>query len=93
MKIGINTSYQIKQINKITDTSLIVFQLDETTEKYPFTGWSDAKILCYCYKLDEQGTSVYPYINTDKIDEIESDILKLQAQVIELEFEKIGGTL
>lgn len=92
MIIGINERNEIKQLNNVTDTSLIKITLVETEEGYPFVGWSDTRILCSCYKKDEGGVAVYPYVNTDKIDEIETEILNLQAQVIELEFEKIGGT-
>lgn len=84
MKIGINELYQIKQIREITDTSLTTIELDETAENYPFKGWSDTKILCYCYKADENGTSIYPYIDTNLIEKIEMDnakILQLQSEV------------
>lgn len=36
MKIGINKKHQIKQIREITDINLIVINLDETLEEYPF---------------------------------------------------------
>lgn len=91
MLIGINQNYQIKQIREITDVSLTIIELDETSIFYPFRLWLDIKILCYCYKESEQGISIYPYVNTDKIQEFESEVLNLQAQVIELEFEKITG--
>lgn len=84
MKIGINNLYQIKQLNEITDMSLAVIELEETSEKYPFNGWSDTKILCYCYKQDENGTSVYPYIDTNIIEKIDADnekILKTSADL------------
>lgn len=91
MKIGINEKYQIKQINNIIDSNLIVIDLDEASEFYPFKNWTDEKIKCYCYKQDENSISIYPYINTDKIQEFENEVLNLQAQVINLEFEKIIG--
>lgn len=91
MKIGINYLYQIKQIKEITDASLTQIELDETTESYPFKNWSDERILCSCYKHNEHGITIYPYVNTDKIQEFENQVLNLQAQVIDLEFEKILG--
>ena len=93
MLIGINNQHQIKQIRDITNQTLTVIELDETSELYPFKNWSNAKILCYCYKNDNASIAVYPYINDKKIDEFEEEVLTLQAQVIELEFEKIGGLL
>lgn len=69
--IGINRLYQIKQIRKITDTSLTVIELDENDEFYPFKNWSDNRILSYCYKQTENSLSIYPYINTDLIDKFD----------------------
>lgn len=71
MLIGVNKQYQIKQIRDITDTSLTVIELDETLETYPFKGWADAKILCYCYKKTGYAISVYPFINTNVIEKLE----------------------
>ena len=71
MRIGINSLYQIKQMREITDLSLTVIELDETAYEYPFKGYSDTKILCYCYKADETGLSVYPYIDTNLIEKFD----------------------
>lgn len=71
MKIGINTLHQIKQVREITDASLTILELDESSESYPFKGWSDTRILCYCYKVSEDGVSVYPYIDTNIIERLE----------------------
>lgn len=77
MNIGINGNYQIKQIRDITDITLTIFELNEIDELYPFKNWSDAKILCYCYKVDDCGISVYPYIDTNIIEKIDEDNAKL----------------
>ena len=71
MKIGINSSYEIKEVNNITDTTLVVFEFDETSENYPFKEWSNTRILCYCYKQTEQGVSIYPYIDPKVIEKLE----------------------
>ena len=91
MLIGINNLYQIKQIREISDTSLSVIELDETSEEYPFKGWTDTRILSYCYKNDGNSTSIFPWVDTRAIEQYENEVLNLQAQVIELEFEKITG--
>lgn len=91
MLIGINEKHQIKQIRNITDNSLTVIELDETSENYPFKGWTDTRILSYCYKNDGNSTSIFPWVDTRAIDQYENEVLNLQAQVIELEFEKITG--
>lgn len=91
MLIGINNLYQIKQIHEITDASLIQIDLDVTAEKYPFKGWNDERILCYCYKDDGKSISIYPYIDDKKIEEFENEVLSLQAQVVDLQIEVLLG--
>lgn len=84
MLIGVNERYQIKQIREVTDSSLTVLELDENAENYPFAGWSDTKILCYCYKANEESIAVYPYIDTNIIEKIEADnnkILQARADI------------
>lgn len=71
MKIGINALHQIKQVREITDANLTILELDESSEFYPFKGWSDTRILCYCYKVSDDGISVYPYIDTNIIERLE----------------------
>lgn len=73
MLIGVNKSNQIKQIKEITDVTLTIIELDETAETYPFKGWSDTKILCYCYKAGGNGMSIYPYVDTNIIDKLEAE--------------------
>jgi hypothetical protein len=92
MKIGINSQSQIKQIGDITDINLRTIELDDTSDNFQFKGWSNTRILSSCYNDNGLSVSVYPYIDDTKIVETENEILNLQAQVIELEFEKIGGT-
>jgi hypothetical protein len=77
MIIGVNEKYQIKQIREVTDPTLTIIELDENAENYPFTGWSDAKILCYYYKVDDESIAVYPYIDTNIIEKIEADNQKI----------------
>lgn len=71
MIIGINDQHQIKQIREVTDETLTQIALDEEAESYPFKGFSDIRVLCYCYKKDEHGFSVYPYIDTNVIEKLE----------------------
>lgn len=71
MKIGINEKYEIKQVRDITDLSLTQIELDETNPTYPFNGWTDEKILCYCYKTDGGSVSIYPYIDPKVIEKID----------------------
>ena len=72
MNIGINSLFQIKQIRDITDESLTVIELDETSERYPFKNWTDTRMLSYCYKDDGNSTSIYPWVDTMAIDQFET---------------------
>lgn len=72
MLIGVNERHQIKQIRTITDESLTVMELNEDDELYLFKNWSDAKILSYCYKVEGNVVAIYPYINTDIIEKLET---------------------
>ena len=78
MKIGINNKYQIKQIGDITNEKLTVIELDETAENYPFKNWSKTKILCYCYKAENNCVSVYPYIDTNIVEKLETNAKELE---------------
>lgn len=71
MIIGINEKKQIKQVREITDETLLAINLDETSESYPFKGWADEKILCYCYDDNGKSVSVYPYIDINIIEKID----------------------
>lgn len=72
MKIGINEKYEIKQINNITDKSLIIIDLNELifsengefipNPDFPFEGWSEEDILKYCYKEENGAILIYPYV-------------------------------
>jgi hypothetical protein len=88
MVIGVNNLHQIKQIHQITSSDLKQIEIDESSPDYPFKNWTDERILCYCYKQAEQGISVYPYVDPNKISEFENSILILQAEVVELEYQK-----
>lgn len=89
MIIGVNEYNEIKQINSITDVNLKQIEIDAGKV---FGNWSDDRILCHRYREFEGGFEVSPYVQPNKIEEFERTVLNLQAQVIELEFEKIGGT-
>lgn len=103
MIIGVDNLHRIKQINNITDTSLAVIELDETTEDYPFKGWSDIKILSYCYEKDVQGFSLYPYIDINVVEKLEDrnreisqlrlEQAKANAELFEMMLMMNGGAL
>lgn len=83
MIIGINDSAEIKQIRQITDNTLTQIDLLDEVVK----GWSDIRILNYCYKDDESGYSLYPAIDLVQIDVLElkseNETLRIRIQTAE----------
>ena len=86
MKIYINSSYEIKEINSTDDTSLTEI---EVNKEEVFRDMTDFMILNYCYKQDETGYSIYPasdyskLVEEDykiKIDESQKKISILEAE-------------
>ena len=53
MKLGINEKFFIRQINTITDPTLTIIELDESSDEFPFIDrdyWTDELLLTYCYE-------------------------------------------
>ncbi len=89
MIIGINEKHQIKQLHNITDPLLTAIEIDEETN--PFKGWTDIKIMCYCYEKNDNSTAIYPYVDYNKILELEQESLSMQAQIVDLQIEVLLG--
>lgn len=88
MLIGVDIDNRIRQIDSNIYGEVVAYV--EIDRRQTFGNMSDLRILNYCYKQYETGCSVYPSRALSEIDmlEKENEILNLQAQVIELEFEK-----
>lgn len=82
MKVFVNEEGKIKAVHASDDTSLQMYELDETVESFPFAGWSDGRIMCYRINvapitIDEELTGKYmvtmftPYVDTRIIEKIE----------------------
>ena len=82
MKVFVNEEGKIKAIHASDDTSLQMYELDEEHASYPFSGWSEGRILCYKINvapitIDEEPTGKYmvtmmtPYVDTRIIEKIE----------------------
>lgn len=82
MKVFVNEEGKIKAVHTSNNTSLQMYELDETHESYPFSEWSDARIMCYRIsvapiKNDEEPTGKYmvtmmtPYVDSRLIEKIE----------------------
>lgn len=87
MKVFVNEEGEIKAIHASDDTSLQMYELDEGIESYPFSDWSDARIMCYRINVSpimdgEESTGKYevtmltPYVDSRLIEKIE-DIYKV----------------
>lgn len=82
MKVFVNEEGKIKAIHASDDTSLQMYELDETVESFPFSGWSDGRIMCYRINvapitIDAEPTGKYmvtmltSYVDTRIIEKIE----------------------
>ena len=82
MKVFVDEEDKIKAIHVSDDTSLRMYELDETIESFPFSGWSEGRILCYKINvapitIDAEPTGKYmvtmmtPYVDTRIIEKIE----------------------
>ena len=87
MKVFVNEEGEIKAIHASDDTSVQMYELDETVDDFPFSGWSDARIMCYRINVSpimdgEESTGKYevtmltPYVDSKLIEKIE-DIYKV----------------
>lgn len=86
MKVFVNEEGEIKAIHTSDDTSLQMYELDESIESYLFSDWSDARIMCYKINVTpimdgDESTGKYmvtmltPYVDSRLIEKIE-DIYK-----------------
>lgn len=86
MKVFVNEEGEIKAIHASDDTSLQMYELDEGIESYPFSDWSDARIMCYKINVTpimdgDESTGKYmvtmltPYVDSRLIEKID-DIYK-----------------
>lgn len=71
MKIYINSNYEIKAINECEDISLQEIEIDR---EEIFCNKSDFMILNYCYKLSENGYSVYPAMDYNVLKLLDNQI-------------------
>ena len=87
MKVFVNEEDNIKAVHASDDTSLQMYELDETVDDFPFSGWSDARIMCYRINVvpimdGEESNGKYmvtmmtPYVDSRLIEKIE-DIYKV----------------
>ncbi|OPX46386.1 hypothetical protein CLHUN_02020 [Ruminiclostridium hungatei] len=83
MLIGINSNFEIMQINSISDSTLTQVEVDRYMV---FGDFSDIRILNYCYKPTGNGYSIYPAIGIIQIELLEKQlqINSLQQQVNDL---------
>ena len=81
MKVFLNNEGKIKDIHTSEDTSLQMYELDETVDNYPFSGWSDGRILCY--KI-----AVVPIAIDVEVALTEEEIAEKQAEIDAMELEE-----
>ena len=87
MKVSVNEEGKINAIHASDNTSLQMYELDETVNDFPLSGWSDARIMCYRINVSpimdgEESNGKYmvtmmtPYVDSNLIEKIE-DICKV----------------
>lgn len=79
MRIGIDAQHRIRQIGESIDSWLTVVELDETAPSYPFTGWTESRILSYCYKEIDGAVALYPFIDIDVVDRLDEHYKAMEA--------------
>lgn len=78
MKVFVNEEGEIKAIHASDDTSLQMYELDETVDLFPFEGWSDARIMCY-------RINVVPIMEDVEVELTEEEIAEKQAEIEAME--------
>ena len=78
MKVFVNEEGKIKAVHASDDTSLQMYELDETVDDFPFSGWSDARIMCY-------RINVVPIMEDVEVELTEEEITEKQAEIDAME--------
>lgn len=78
MKVFVNEEGKIKAIHASDDISLHMYELDETVNDFPFSGWSDARIMCY-------RINVVPIMEDVEVELTEEEIAEKQAEIEAME--------
>ena len=85
MKIYINSNYEIKAIDFTDDLTLTEIEVDR---ELVFNNMSDFMILNYCYKLSENGYSIYPAKDYSMLELLDSQLVN-KISILEEENEKL----
>lgn len=78
MKVFVNEEGEIKAIHASDDTSLQMYELDEGIESYPFSDWSDARIMCY-------RINVVPIMEDVEVELTEEEMTEKQSEIDAME--------
>ena len=74
MKVFVNEEGKIKAVHASDDTSLQMYELDETVNDFPFSGWSVARIMCY-------RINVMPIMEDVEVELTEEEMTEKQAEI------------
>ena len=81
MILYVDNENKVRAVNTTTDTSLTPLYVDETSDLFPFKGWSVAKICCYKVNVqDGIVTMMTPYVDSRMLEHI--DQLGKQIEVV-----------
>lgn len=69
MYVSVNRKGEIKEVGVSTDPNLTALYIDESVDRFPFEGWSNAKICCYKVRVvDGVVMMLTPYIDSRLLD-------------------------
>lgn len=72
MIVFVDSDNKIRAVDKTNDESLTPLFIDETSERFPFAGWSKAKICCYMVTVSNgYVTMMTPYVDSRMLDQID----------------------
>ena len=78
MKVFVNKEGKIKAVHTSNDTSLQMYELDETVDGFPFSGWSEGRIMCYRINVE-------PIMENAEVALTEEEIAEKQAEIDAME--------
>ena len=78
MKVFVNEEGNIKAVHISNDTSLHMYDLDETVNDFPFSGWSVARIMCY-------RINVMPIMEDVEVELTEEEMTEKQSEIDAME--------
>ena len=73
MILFVDSESKVRAVDNTTDETLTPLYVDESSDTFPFKGWSTAKICCYRVSVsDGVVTMITPYIDSRNLEMIDN---------------------